>query len=195
MAKRRLGFALCGSFCTFSRAIPLLEQLEKDYDIYPILSEHAAGFDTKFGKAADHLLRIETICGRKAILTIPEAEPIGPKRMFDILLVCPCTGNTLAKLASGITDTTVCMAVKSHLRTERPVVLCLATNDALRANAVNIGMLLNRKHYFFVPFGQDDYQNKPSSLVADFSKVPQTLQMALEEKQIQPILYGSANVD
>ena len=184
----RLGFALCGSFCTFSRAIGMMETLQKTYDIYPILSEHAAGLDTRFGKAEDHLHRIEAICGRKAILTIPEAEPLGPKKMLDILLVAPCTGNTLAKLAQGITDTTVTMAVKSHLRTERPVVLCPATNDALRGNAWNIGMLLNRKHYYFVPFGQDEAENKPASLVGHFEKIPQTLTAALEKKQIQPLL-------
>lgn len=186
--KPKLGFALCGSFCTFSRAIAVMERLRESYDIYPILSENASGTDTKFGKASDHLERIEGICGRKAILTIPQAEPIGPKRMFDLLLVAPCTGNTMAKLAAGITDTTVCMAVKSHLRTERPVVLCIATNDALKAGAVNLGTLLNRKHYYFVPFGQDHWIEKPSSLVADFKQIPETLLKAAQGKQLQPIL-------
>ncbi len=185
--KCKLGFALCGSFCTFSRAIAMMEALREDYDIYPILSQNAASLDTKFGKAAEHLQRIEEICGRKAILTIPEAEPLGPKKILDILLVAPCTGNTIAKLANGITDTTVTMAVKSHLRTERPVVLCVATNDALRANATNLGTLLNRKHYYFVPFGQDDPVRKPSSLVANFEKIPQTLISALQQQQIQPL--------
>ncbi len=186
--KLKLGFALCGSFCTFSKAKETMRALTDEYDIYPILSEHAAGFDTKFGKAKDHLDQITEICGRKPILTIPEAEPLGPNRVLDLLLVCPCTGNTLAKLAAGITDTAVTMAVKSHLRTERPVVLCLATNDALRGNAKNIGTLLNRKHYYFVPFGQDDPFHKTSSLVADFDKVKDTLADAACGKQFQPLL-------
>lgn len=193
--KCRLGFALCGSFCTFSRAEAIMESLREEYDIYPILSEHASGLDTKFGTAAEHLARIKNICGREPILTIPQAEPIGPKRMLDILLVCPCTGNTLAKLACGITDTAVTMAVKSHLRIERPVVLCIATNDALKANAVNIGALLNRKHYYFVPFGQDDHLGKPSSLVADFEKVPQTLTAALQGRQLQPLISCGKKAD
>ena len=188
--KLKLGFALCGSFCTFSRAFSAMEQLREEYEIYPILSERAALTDTKFGKADAHLKRIEEICCRKPILTVPQAEPIGPKKMFDLLLVAPCTGNTMAKLAAGIIDGTVTMAVKSHLRTERPVVLCIATNDALKAGAVNLGTLLNRKNYYFVPFGQDDCIEKPSSLVADFSKIASTLRYAYCGKQIQPLLYG-----
>ncbi len=188
--KPKLGFALCGSFCTFARAKEVMEHLTQAYDVYPIFSNHAAAFDTKFGKAKEHIAQISEICGRKPIFTIPEAEPLGPNRVLDILMVCPCTGNTLAKLAAGITDTTVTMAVKSHLRTERPVVLCLATNDALKANAQNIGMLSNRKHYYFVPFGQDDAKNKPSSLVADFSQAEKTLSLALQGIQIQPMLYA-----
>ncbi len=188
--KLNLGFALCGSFCTFARAKEVMRQLSKTYNIYPIFSEHAAGFDTKFGLAKEHLAEVKEICHRDPILSIVQAEPLGPNRMLDILLVCPCTGNTLAKLAAGITDTTVTMAVKSHLRTERPVVIAVATNDALKGNAPNIGTLLNRKHYYFVPFGQDDAYRKPSSLVADFDKVEQTVALALQHKQLQPLLYG-----
>lgn len=185
--KPHLGFALTGSFCTFSRAFALMERLTADYDIIPIFSEHAAAFDTRFGSAQTHLARAETICGTKPILTIPEAEPIGPKGLLDLLLICPCTGNTLSKLACGITDTTVCMAAKSHLRTGKPAVLCVATNDALSASAPNIGALLSRKHCFFVPFRQDDPIRKPTSLVADFDMVPETLTAAQENRQIQPL--------
>ncbi len=186
--KERLGFVLCGSFCTFARAFAAMERLIQTYDVTPIFSEHAAAFDTRFGRGADFVRRAEALCGKKAILTIPQAEPLGPKKLLDILLVAPCTGNTLAKLANGITDTTACMAVKSHLRTERPVVLCLATNDALKGNAANIGALLNRKHYYFVPFAQDDCVQKPASLAADFDRIEDALQAARMEKQLQPLL-------
>ncbi len=190
--KERLGFVLCGSFCTFVRAFAAMERLVKNYDITPIFSEHAAAFDTRFGRGADFVRRAEELCGKKAILTIPQAEPLGPKKLLDLLLVAPCTGNTLAKLANGITDTTACMAVKSHLRTERPVVLCLATNDALKGNAANIGVLLNRKHYYFVPFRQDDCVQKPASLVADFERIEDALKAAKSNQQLQPLFAGES---
>lgn len=152
--------------------------------------EHAAGTDTRFGSALSHIQRLETICEKPVIRSIPEAEPIGPKHLTDILVVAPCTGNTLAKLAASITDTTATMAVKSHLRTGNPVVLAVATNDALAGSAKNIGQLLNLKHYRFVPFGQDQPTGKPTSLIADFTKIPQTLADALDGKQQQPILLS-----
>lgn len=185
----KLGFAVTGSFCTFQPMLRSMEACrEQDFDIFPILSPAAAGTDTRFGKAADFLEKIRQISGREPILDIPGAEPIGPKKMFDILLAAPCTGNTLAKLACGITDNAVTMAVKSHLRGQRPVVLAISTNDALSGSAANIGKLLNRRHYYFVPFRQDDPVKKPTSLVADFSQIPQTLFAALEGRQLQPLL-------
>ncbi len=188
MAKTRLGFALCGSFCTFSRAISEMEKLSERYDIYPIMSQNAAQTDTRFGKAHEHIDRIESICGKKIISDICSAEPIGPKDMIDILLIAPCTGNTLAKLANSVTDTSVTMAAKSHLRVQKPVVVALASNDSLAGTAKNLGNLLNYKNYFFVPFGQDNPVKKPFSIVADFEKIDETLQFALKKEQIQPIL-------
>ena len=185
----RLGFALTGSFCTFDKAFLQMERLKTlGYEIYPIFSYHAATLDTRFGKAADHLARARALSGREPITSIVDAEPIGPKDLIDLLLVCPCTGNTLAKLAHAITDTPVTMAVKSHLRSERPVVLCPATNDALRGSSSNIGMLLNRKNIYFVPYGQDDPRKKPASMVADFSLIPEALAAASAGIQLQPIL-------
>lgn len=185
----RLGFALTGSFCTFSKALASMEKCrELGYEILPILSPAAYSTDTRFGEAAAWIEKIEALCGRKIIADIPGAEPIGPKNMTDILLVAPCTGNTLAKLANGITDTAVTMAVKSHLRGGKPVVLAVSTNDALSGSAANLGTLLNRRHYYFVPFQQDDPIKKPTSLVADFSQIPQTLDAALKGQQLQPLL-------
>ena len=162
----KIGFAICGSFCTIAEALKRMRFLaDKGYDVYPILSPIVAGENTRFTKAEDLLSEVEEICGHKPILSIVEAEPIGPKKMFDILVVCPCTGNTLAKLNYGITDTSVTMAVKAHVRNNRPIVIAVATNDALSASAKNIGALLNRKNYYFVPFSQDAPQAKPNSLV------------------------------
>ncbi|MGM9585744.1 MAG: dipicolinate synthase subunit B [Faecousia sp.] len=183
-----IGFALCGSFCTYSRVFPVMEALSKKYDITPIFSEAAYTVDSRFGTAEGHITRTETICGVPPLHTLSQVEPIGPKRLLDALIVAPCTGNTLAKLAHSIADGPVTMAVKSHLRNGRPVIVAISTNDALAGAAENIGKLLARKHYYFVPFGQDDAFGKPTSLVADFSKIPQTLELALEGKQIQPIL-------
>ena len=165
-----------------------MEALAKEHSIFPIFSFAAASVDSRFGTAQEHLARAEAICGRKVMTSIPDVEPIGPKKMLDVLVVAPCTGNTLAKLAHSIADTPVTMAAKSHLRNGRPVVLAVSTNDALAGAAENIGKLLGRKHYYFVPFGQDDPLNKPASMVADCEKIEVTAKAALEGRQIQPVL-------
>jgi len=194
MTGLRVGFALCGSFCTFETALGLVRSLiETGADVTPILSYHAASVDTRFGTAASFTERLETLCGHPIIATLPDAEPIGPKRMFDVLVVAPCTGNTLGKLAAGITDTPVTMAVKSHLRNERPVVLAVATNDALSGSARSIGELLGRRNLFFVPLWQDDPDGKPRSVVFRASDVIPTIREALAGRQIQPILAGADN--
>ena len=187
MARCKLGFAITGSFCTIRQNLDLMRMLSADYDILPIFSYHAASLDTRFGKAADFIKEAEEIAGKKAICTIPEAEPIGPKHLTDLMLVSPCTGNTLAKLALSITDTPVTMAGKSHLRGKNPVVIAVSTNDAIAGSAKNIGMLTNLKHYFFVPLRQDDYEKKPASLVADFSRVNETLSAASRHMQVEPL--------
>ena len=183
-----VGFALCGSFCTYDRIFPVMERLTKSYDIIPIFSQSAYTTDSRFGTANDHIAKAEAICGKPPLHTLAEVEPIGPKRLLDALVIAPCTGNTLAKLAHSIADGPVTMTAKSHLRNGRPVVVAISTNDALGGAAENIGKLLARKHYFFVPFGQDDAFGKPTSVVADFSKIPQTLEQALEGRQLQPLL-------
>lgn len=184
-----IGYALCGSFCTFSKSLEQMKRLtEMGYQVLPFLSETAYSTDTRFGKAADFVREIEEICGRQAIHTIAGAEPVGPQKLVDLLLVAPCTGNTLAKLSWGITDTAVTMAVKSSLRVGTPVVLCLATNDGLGASAQNLGRLLNTKNFYFVPLAQDDFVKKPNSLVADFSRIPETVEAALEKRQLEPVL-------
>lgn len=184
----RIGFVVTGSFCTFSAAFAQAAKLrEAGAVLTPIFSEHAATIDTRFGKAADRVAELEEICGRPSIRTIAQAEPIGPKDLLDLLVVAPCTANTAAKLAHGITDSAATMAVKSMLRRQKPVVLAIATNDALGASAKNIGLLLNTKHYYFVPLRQDAPLEKPASLVADFTKLPETVEMARQQKQIQPI--------
>ena len=183
-----IGFALCGSFCTYDRVFPVMERLGKSYELIPIFSQSAYSTDSRFGNAEAHIARAEAICGRPVLHTLAEVEPIGPKKMLDALIIAPCTGNTLAKLAHSIADGPVTMAAKSHLRNGRPVIIAISTNDALAGAAENIGKLLSRKHYYFVPFGQDDAFGKPTSVVADFSKIPQTLELALEGKQLQPLL-------
>ena len=185
-----IGFALCGSFCTYSQVLPVMEALAKEYDIVPILSPASNETNTRFGTAEEHIKAITAICGKPPLTTLAEVEPIGPKKLLNALVIAPCTGNTLAKLSHGIADTSVTMAAKSHLRNGRPVVVAISTNDALSSAAENIGRLLVRKNYYFVPFGQDDAFEKPTSLVADFTQIPQTLAMALEGKQLQPILLG-----
>ncbi len=189
MSAVTVGFAMCGSFCTFEKAIEAMSALVgAGYGVLPIMSFNAANTDTRFGQAANFKSRVELICGSKVIDTIPAAEPIGPRAMCDVLAVAPCTGNTLAKLAAGITDTPVTMAVKSHLRGGRPVVVALSTNDALAASARNIGALLNTKNYYFVPFFQDDYRNKPTSLSSDYTLLIPTLEAALQGRQTQVMI-------
>lgn len=190
-SKPKLGFAFCGSFCTLAKAIAVLSALVEDYEVTPIFSERMAQTDTRFGKAQELTEKIEALCARKALYTVAQAEHIGPQKLFDLLLIAPCTGNTLAKLAHGITDGAVTMAAKAHLRNGRPLVLALASNDALAAGLANIGALITRKNLFFVPFGQDDPLGKPTSLVADFAAIPQTLKAALVGQQLQPLLLGA----
>ena len=189
MEKKKIGFALTGSFCTFERAIAMMRSLaSQGWDILPIMSDNAYSITTRFGKSRDIVDTIEAICGKSVVHTIRDAEPIGPRRMCELLLVAPCTGNTLSKLASGITDTPVTMAVKSQLRIGAPVVLAVATNDALGASAQNIGRLMNTKNIYFVPMKQDDPNLKPTSLVADFARIPDTIASALTGSQLQPVL-------
>ena len=183
-----IGFAMCGSFCTFSQVFPVMEALAKEYTVIPIFSPAAYTIDSRFGTAEAHIQRATQICGRAPLHTIAQVEPIGPKQLLDALVIAPCTGNTLAKLAHSIADTAVTMAAKSHLRNGRPILVAVSTNDALAGAGENIGKLLSRKHYYFVPFGQDDAVSKPTSMVADFQKIPEALKLALAGKQIQPVL-------
>lgn len=186
---KRIGFAMCGSFCTFKRVLEQLEELCKTgAKLYPIMSETAYSTDTRFGTAESFRKRITQLCQREIISTVKEAEPIGPKELLDALIIAPCTGNTIAKISAGIADTSVTLAAKAHLRNQRPVIVAVSTNDGLAAAAKNIGCLLNRRNVYLVPFGQDDYIKKPSSLVADMSKIQETVSFALEGKQLQPVL-------
>ena len=187
MAKT-IGFAFCGSFCTIDRVIIELINLKKlNYDLIPIVSEIVYSTDTRFGKATDIIRRIEDICESDVIHTITQAEPIGPKKMLDLLVIAPCTGNTLAKLANGIADTSVTMAAKSHLRNKRPLLIAVSTNDGLGNASKNIGQLLNYKNIFFVPMSQDDCKTKPNSIVAEFDYIYDSMLYALKKEQIQPI--------
>lgn len=188
MEKKRIGLALCGSYCTYETLLHAAEDLAARYELVPILSDTAAETDSRFGTAAAHIRALRELTGRDVITTIPEAEPLGPAEPLDALLIAPCTGNTLARLAHGITDSSVTMAAKAHLRNGRPVVIALSTNDGLSASAENIGRLLNRKHYYFVPFGQDDPVKKPNSLQADFSLLAESVEAAMEGRQLQPLL-------
>lgn len=193
MEERTIGFGLCGSFCTFASVLPAMEAIKRQYAaVVPIFSGAASTIDSRFGTAESFIRRAEEICGTKAVTTIAQAEPVGPKKLLDVLVIAPCTGNTLAKLAAGVADTPVTLACKAHLRNGRPVVLAVSTNDGLAANAKNIGELLNRKHFYFVPFGQDSPMKKPCSLVAHLELLPQTVAQALAGKQIQPLLCGPA---
>ncbi len=179
-----IGFAFCGSYCTHAASLIELEGLVSNgYDVQPIMSERVYTTDTRFGSAEQLIRRVENICGHKVIHTIVDAEPLGPTLSLDALLICPCTGNTLAKMAAGITDSAVCMAAKAHLRGDKPLVIALASNDAMSANMRNIGTMLNRKHVYFVPMKQDDPEKKPHSLVADFTLLQNTLKSALEGRQ------------
>lgn len=183
-----IGFAVCGSFCTYAQMFPIMESLAKNYTLTPIFSHAAYTTDSRFGICKSHISRTQEICKHEILHTIEQVEPIGPKKLLDALIIAPCTGNTLAKLAHSIADGPVTMAAKSHLRNGRPVIIAISTNDALSGAAENIGKLLVRKHYYFVPFRQDDPFKKPASIVADFSKIPETLENALIGQQIQPIL-------
>ena len=184
-----IGYAMCGSFCTLEKALDELELLcLSGYEVMPIMSEICYATDTRFGKARDRIKRAEELCGNAVIHTVFDAEPIGPKALLDALVIAPCTGNTLAKLAAGVTDSSVTMAAKAHLRNHRPLVIALATNDALSANLKNIGKLMEKKNVYFVPLGQDDPKKKPDSMIADFSLIGDTLAEAMEGRQIQPIL-------
>ncbi|MBR6044716.1 MAG: dipicolinate synthase subunit B [Ruminococcus sp.] len=186
---KRIGFVMTGSFCTFEKAFSAAERLvDLGAELTPVMSYNAASVSSRFGTAGINRSRIEDICGRQAILTIEDAEPIGPKRLFDMIAVVPCTSNTLAKLALGITDTPATMAVKSHIRNSRPVVIAISTNDALAAAAKNIGALQNYKNYYFVPYRQDNFAAKPNSAVAELSLLPETLKLALEGRQLEPVL-------
>ena len=184
----KIGYAVCGSFCTFRRTIDAMKQLvESGADLYPIMSQNAYSLDTRFGMAADFVEEIESICGKSVIHTIPQAEPIGPQKLLDVLVISPCTGNTLAKLASGVTDTSVTLAAKAHLRNTRPLVIGVSTNDALAAAAKNIGALMNNKNVFFIPMSQDDPQKKPNSVVVHFDKTLDAVKAALVKAQLQPV--------
>lgn len=189
MRKEIVGFAMCGSYCTYEKVFSALETLAEEFEtIIPILSENSASVDTRFGMAEAHIQRLISITGNRPITTIRDAEPIGPKKLLDILIVAPCTGNTLGKLAQGITDSSVTMAVKAHLRNGRPVLLAVSTNDGFGASGKNIMELMNRKHIYMVPFGQDDPVGKPTSLVADMGRITDAAIQALEGNQIQPVL-------
>ncbi len=183
-----IGYAFCGSFCTHEKSVKALSKIvESGFQVLPIMSECVYSSDTKFGKAEDLMKTVEALCGKKIIHTIVDAEPLGPKIELEALVISPCTGNTLAKMANGITDTAVCMAAKAHLRSDRPLVIALASNDALSANLKNIGTLLSRKCVYFTPMQQDDPEKKPHSLVADFDLLPTTLSLALKGRQVQKI--------
>ena len=186
----RVGYAMTGSFCTFSRSFEQARRLvDMGADLLPIMSEHAASTDTRFGTASDNLRTLSEICGKDVITTISAAEPIGPKSLADIIVVAPCTSNTAAKLAHSITDTAVTMAVKSQLRSGKPVLLAIASNDALMGSARNLGELFSRKDYYFVPMLQDDIVKKPSSLVAEFGMIPEAIKAAMQGIQLRPIIY------
>ena len=192
MGDARVGFALTGSFCTLEKAIRAMEETAREYpNMVPILSETTGATDTRFGRAADFRQAAEEICGHGAVESVREAEPIGPKQLLDVLVIAPCTGNTLAKLAAGIADGPVTLAAKAHLRNERPIVLAVSTNDGLAGNAASLGALLNRRGYYFVPFGQADPERKPTSLVSDFSQLADAAHAALEGRQLQPLLTAS----
>ena len=189
LSGKNIGFAMCGSFCTFKKAFEALKSLkDTNANIIPIVSAVSAFTNTRFGEASDFREKAEKITGNNIIITVHDAEPIGPKRLLDLLVILPCTGNTLAKAAMGIADTSVTMAMKAHLRNERPVLIGISTNDGLGTAAKNIGALMNRKNIYFIPFAQDDYIKKPNSLVADFDKLVPAAEAAMEGKQLQPVI-------
>ena len=186
---KNIGIAITGSYCTFGKIFKEIEKLsETNANLYTVFSDNASGTDSRFGKCSYFLEKAEEITGKKPITTIPDAEPIGPKAMFDILVIAPCTGNTLSKLANGISDTPVLMAAKAHLRNNKPLVISLSTNDALGMNLKNIGILLNTKNIYFVPFGQDNFTAKPNSMISHVELLPETIEMALTGTQLQPVI-------
>ena len=186
---KTVGFAVCGSFCTFKEIFEEIRKLKSiGYNIVPIMSENSFTLDTRFGKAEHWIEEFVKITQNEIIHTIPQAEPIGPKKLLDALIIAPCTGNTLAKLATGVTDTCVTLAAKAHLRNARPLILATSTIDALANAAKNIGSLLNYKNIYFVPYGQDSYKGKPNSMVADFTLIPDALEASFEGKQLQPVV-------
>ena len=186
---KKIGFVFTGSFCTFKKVIPKMKELiKKEAEIIPIMSFNSYNLDTKFGKATDFINEIETITNKQIIHTIPDAEPIGPKGLTDIMIIAPCSGNTISKLACDIIDTPASMAAKSHLRNNRPLVIAPSTNNALSGNAENIGKLLNRRNYYFVPFRQDNPITKPRSIVFDADYIIKAIEYALDGEQISPIL-------
>lgn len=190
MAETRIGFAVTGSFCTFAKVFPQMQLLaEKGYKVIPIMSENAYAVSTRFGSAQDWVRKAEEITGEPVIHTIAQAEPIGPKKLLDLLVIAPCTGNTLGKLACGIYDTAPTLAVKSHRRNDRPVLIAVSTNDALAFSAASIGTLMARRGMFFVPFEQDDAKNKPASCVADFDRILPAAEAALAGRQLQPMIF------
>jgi len=186
-----IGFALCGSFCTYAQVFPVMKLLAQSHNVVPIFSGNSYCTDSRFGTAQENIRTASEICGKEPLHTIAQVEPIGPKKLLDALIIAPCTGNTLAKLAHSIADTSVTMAAKSHLRNGRPVIIAVSTNDALAGAAENIGKLLGRKHYYFVPFRQDDAVGKPTSMVADFTRIPDALHAALEGRQLQPMILDT----
>ena len=193
MEHRKIGFAFCGSFCTYSQAMEVLERVQSRYgDVLPIVSEAGAATDTRFGAAHDFMREMERICGRRVVDSIAKAEPIGPRHLLDVLVIAPCTGNTLARLANGFSDTSVTMAAKAMWRNGRPVVLAVSTNDGLSGSAKIIATLLDKKNVYFVPYRQDDPVKKPTSLVADFTQINAAVDAALEGRQLQPLLLGPA---
>ena len=188
MEKLRVGLALTGSYCTYDRIMSMARRLAGEYDLVPIMSENSYGTDSRFGDAAEFIAQLESMTGRRVISTITGAEPIGPRALLDALVIAPCTGNTIAKLANGVTDSAATMAAKAHLRNGGPVIIAVSTNDALSGNARNIGELMARKGYYFVPFYQDDPVKKPTSAVADFDLVEDTVTAAVAGRQLQPVL-------
>ncbi|MEM1483750.1 dipicolinate synthase subunit B [Oscillospiraceae bacterium PP1C4] len=187
MEKMKLGFGMTGSFCTWEKVLPVMAQLAEIYEITPILSPISYTSDNRFGNAANWIEQIEDICGRKVLHKIEQVEPIGPKNLLDVMAIVPCTGNTIGKLANGITDTAILMAAKANLRNGKPLVIAISTNDALTGSARNIGTLMNAKNVYFVPMSQDDPFHKPASMVAHFNQVGATIEAALQGRQQQPI--------
>lgn len=191
MSKKTIGFAITGSFCTHEKIKGVVRKLvEEGNRVIPIFSNMSQTINSRFGDARDFIIAIQEITGEHGIFTLQEAEPIGPKAYLDVMIIAPCTGNTMAKLCAGITDSPVLMAAKAHMRNEKPVVIAVSTNDALGANLKNIGELMNTKNVYFVPFGQDDFEKKPKSMVAHFELVSDTIEEALRGKQIQPVIQS-----